>query len=76
MYTSKKTVSKIVNCTYRDTQKPGHNALLLQQIAVDLLHALSYRHGVTWHSLCYIQPWRHWLDELTTCRLRVNYHNN
>ena len=30
----------------------GHNALLLRQIARDLLHALAHRHNKSWHGLC------------------------
>ena len=32
----------------------GHNALLLQQIARDLLHALSHRHDSTWTA--FVEP--------------------
>ena len=46
----------------------GHDALLLQQIARDLLHALSQRHDNTWHGLCWTN-WRHWLEQVGDSQL-------
>ena len=40
----------------------GHNALLLRQIARDLLHAISHRHDTTWHSLSWSSQ-QHWLKQ-------------
>ena len=42
---------------YRDRRKPAngsHNALLLRQIARDLLHALSQKHDYTWTA--FVEP--------------------
>ena len=43
---------------YRDRSLlTGHDALLLGQIARDLLHASSHRHDNTWTALCWARTW-------------------
>ena len=42
----------------------GHDALLLRQIARDLLHALSHRHDYTWTA--FVEPVvRSWMSTLS-----------
>ena len=54
---------------YRDRSLlTWHNALLLWQIARDLLHALSHRHDNTWHDLCWTSR-RHWLEQVGDSQL-------
>ena len=45
-----------------------HNALLLQNIARDLVHALSHRYDNTWHGLCWTSQ-RHWLEQVGDSQL-------
>ena len=41
----------------------GHNALLLRQIARDLLHALLHRHYNTWTAF-FLTSRRHWWERV------------
>ena len=42
----------------------GHYALLLEHLASDLLHALSYRHDNTWHGLWWTSL-LYWLKQVS-----------
>ena len=56
----------------------GHDALLLLQIARDLLHALSHTQDNTWHGLWRTsrQHWRHVVEQVVYIQngIHVIYH--